>query len=70
MGKSIGGWEQNLGIDSSIDPLFRKLLEDYHKDAHKEQLKALAKSSASGAPRKKGGPKKDPSGGATQGGGD
>jgi hypothetical protein len=70
MGKSIGGWEQNLGIDSSIDPLFRKLLEDYHKDAHKEQLKALAKSSASGAPRKKGGPKKDPSGGAAQGGGD
>eukprot|EP01050_Picozoa_sp_SAG11_P001620 SAG11_NODE_73_length_18072_cov_8.670005_12_plen_304_part_00 len=65
MAKSIGGWENNLGIDASIDPLFKRLLERYHKDVHESTLKALAKTSAQGQAKPKGRtPKKSPSGAA------
>jgi hypothetical protein len=65
MSKAIGGWEQNLGVDSSIDPMFRKLLEEYHKTAHNEQIKALAKSGAGASKRPaRNSPKKTPGSGA------
>ena len=61
MSKSIGGWEANLGVDASIDPLFRRALETYHKDKHAAEIKALAKSGASGSTKPpKRTPKKNP----------
>eukprot|EP01052_Picozoa_sp_SAG31_P056161 SAG31_NODE_15920_length_730_cov_2.666139_1_plen_167_part_10 len=47
----IGGFERDYGLDGDIDPLFKKILQDFQADAHSAKLKSLAKSAGAAPAR-------------------